>query len=69
MTDYYNEMPGKYKEEDVPKTLTERFRIDTANNADGKRMAGKDAAIQGVPFGEYAHDLLLFQTGICFAKD
>ena len=51
MTDYYNEMPGKYKEEDVPKTLTERFRIDTANNADGKRMAGKDAAIQGVPFG------------------
>ena len=51
ITDYYNEMPGNYKEEDVPKTLTERFRIDTANNADGKRMAGKDAAIQGVPFG------------------
>ena len=55
-TDYIKSNPKMilidiYAEEDVPKTLTERFRIDTANNADGKRMAGKDAAIQGVPFG------------------
>lgn len=51
MTGYYNESAGNYKEEEIPRTLTERFRFDTADNADGKRMAGKDAAIQGVPFG------------------
>ena len=51
LTGYYNDMAGSYSEDGIPQTLTERFRFDTADNADGKRMAGKGAAIQGVPFG------------------
>lgn len=43
MTGYYNDMAGSYSEDGIPQTLTERFRFDTADNADGKRMAGKGA--------------------------
>lgn len=48
---YYNDMPGEYSEAKIPATLTERFRFDTQDNAQGKRMAGKGAALQGIPFG------------------
>ena len=51
MTSYYEEMPGDYNEADIPDGATEAFRFDTADNAEGKRMAGEGAAIQGVPFG------------------
>lgn len=51
MTSYYEEMPGDYNEADIPDGATEAFRFDTADNAEGKRMVGEGAAIQGVPFG------------------
>lgn len=51
MTFYYETMPGDYDEGDIPAGATEAFRFDTADNTEGKRMAGEGAAIQGVPFG------------------
>ena len=44
MTSYYEQMPGDYSEEDIPDGATEAFRFDTADNAEGKRMAGEGAA-------------------------
>ncbi len=51
LTQYYEEMPGNYKEEEIPTSFTRAFRIDTKDDANGKRMAGEGAAIQGIPFG------------------
>ncbi len=51
LTQYYEEMPGNYKEEEIPTSITRAFRIDTKDDANGKRMAGEGAAIQGIPFG------------------
>ena len=62
MTEYYNTIPGDYDEADIPASLTERFRLDTADNADGKRMAGEGAAIQGVPFGNSVQALYYSKT-------
>lgn len=54
LSEYFETMPGEYTEENIPSSLTERFRFDVADNADGKRMAGKDADLQGLPFGSTA---------------
>ncbi len=51
LTQYYEEMPGNYKEEEIPTSFTRAFRIDMKDDANGKRMAGEGAAIQGIPFG------------------
>ena len=51
LTQYYEEMPGNYREEEIPTSFTRAFRIDTKDDANGKRMAGEGAAIQGIPFG------------------
>ena len=51
LTQYYEEMPGNYKEEEIPTSFTRAFRIDLKDDANGKRMAGEGAAIQGIPFG------------------
>ena len=51
LTSYYKTMPGKYKEEEIPTSFTRAFRIDKEEDANGKLMAGKDASIQGIPFG------------------
>ena len=51
LTQYYEEMPGNYKEEEIPTSFTRSFRIDAKDDANGKRMAGEGAAIQGIPFG------------------
>ncbi len=51
LTQYCEEMPGNYKEEEIPTSFTRAFRIDTKDDANGKRMAGEGAAIQGIPFG------------------
>ena len=51
LTEYYAEMPGNYNEAEIPTAFTRAFRIDTEDNANGKRMAGEGAAIQGIPFG------------------
>ena len=62
MTSYYEQMPGDYSEEDIPDGATEAFRFDTADNAEGKRMAGEGAAIQGVPFGISVHSYYYSKT-------
>ena len=51
LTQYYEKMPGNYKEEEIPSSFTRAFRIDTKDDANGKRMAGEGAAIQGIPCG------------------
>lgn len=51
LTEYYAEMPGNYNEAEIPTSFTRAFRIDTKDSANGKRMAGEGAAIQGIPFG------------------
>lgn len=50
LTDYYKSSPGNYKEEDIPEAVVNQLRLDREVK-NGKRMAGKGADLQGLPFG------------------
>ncbi len=51
LSGYYESAPGDYSEKDVPESSAEAFRIDKQTGADGIRMAGEGADLQGIPFG------------------
>ena len=64
LTQYYEEMPGSYKEEEIPTSFSRAFRIDKEDDKNGKRMAGEGAAIQGIPFG--ANPMVLYYSKSVF---
>lgn len=50
MTEFYEEQPGDYSEEEIPENMVNRFRITVGENGQ-KTVVGEGETLYGVPFG------------------